>query len=104
MHVALEEQLCVQVEQDPRRDQNRAERAQAAGLRHPILLRELERSATRSLRVEALERDQRDDKNRREAPRDLGGSPEPAQGLDALDEADHERDEQRVAGPAGDPA
>src|SRR5437868_9089757 len=49
----------VEVDQDPRHQENRAERAQAACLRHPILLHELERAAAGALRVEALERDQR---------------------------------------------
>src|SRR6266566_7284308 len=104
MDVASEEQPRVDVKQDRRHDQSRPERAQAAGLGHAVLLRELERSATRTFRVEALQRDQGNDEDRREAPGDLGRRPEPAQPLDALDEADHKRDEQRVAGPAGDPA
>ena len=101
MHVAFEEQLRVEVDQDPRHQENRAERTQAACLRHPILLHELERAAAGALRVEALERDQRDDEDCGEAPGDLGRLSEPAQTLDAPDEADHERDEERIAGPAG---
>src|SRR5207237_5864748 len=79
MHVALEQQLRVQVEQESPHQESRAERAQTAGLRPPALLHELKPPAPRPLRVEALERDQRDDEDRGEAPGDLGGRPEPAQ-------------------------
>src|SRR5204862_2354171 len=99
MDVPAEEQLRVQVEQKPRHQENRPERAKAAGLRRPVLLRELEREASRSLRIQPLERDQRDDEDRGEAPGDLGGRAEPAQSL-ALEQADQERDEKRVTGPA----
>ena len=78
MDVAAEEQLRLQVEQEPRHQENRTERAEAARLRRPALLRELEGAASCSLRVEALERDQRDDEDRGEAPGDLGGRAQPA--------------------------
>lgn len=53
MDVAFEKQLAVHVEQGNRDDEDRSENAEPAGFHPPILLRELERTAPRVLRVEA---------------------------------------------------
>src|SRR5207244_11344512 len=75
---------------------------QPARLPAAVLLPALERGPPPARRLETFERDQRDDEDRREAPRDLGRRPQPPETSEALDEGEQEGDEERVRGPAGD--
>src|SRR5919204_6287058 len=102
MDAAALEQLVRSDEQHYREKHDGLQRTEAAGLRLPVHPCQLERAPACVPRAHSFKGDQRYDEERREAPGDLGGRADPTAA--PLQEAERQRDAERVAGPPGDAA